>query len=224
VTHSTERRFMHAARPRLERRGEGEDAPHVIVGYAAVFYRADEPGTEYQLWSDAYERIMPGAFDAALDEKDVVRALTNHDSNWLLGRSDQGTLRLSVDTVGLRYEIDPPDTQAGRDTVTLLYREDLDGSSFGFRVYGKRGRVQWVEETRDARTVEVREIHDCELIDVGPVTFPAYTATEAGVRSEDLPAHLVEARSDWQRWRADRRDIGRELDLKIAIDYACATD
>lgn len=213
---------LDVCRPRVERRGDGEDAQRVIVGYAAVFYRADDPGTEYQLYEDMYERIMPGAFDAAIREPDVVRALTNHDENWLLGRSDQGTLRLSVDATGLRYEIDPPDTQAGRDTVALLERGDLDGSSFGFRIWGgKRGKSVWVDEVRDGRDITVREIQDLELVDVGPVTFPAYEATAAGVRSG---FDSEEVHEDLQRWRedeeqarqAERLPVELELDLAIA--------
>lgn len=211
-----------ATRPRIERRGEGDAAARVIVGYAAVFFREDDPGTEYWLWDDTVERIMPGAFDAAVREADVVRGLTNHDSNWLLGRSDVGTVRLSVDAVGLKYEIDPPDTQAGRDTVALLERGDLDGSSFGFRIFGgKRGKTVWAEVTRDSKTLYIREIHDCELVDVGPVTFPAYTATAAGVRSE---TDAAEARSDLRRWQADQdaEAAAQRLPVELELDLAIA--
>jgi len=215
-----ERRWqkLDTTRPRIETRGEGESTQRVIVGYAAVFYRADDPGTEYELWQDTYERVMPGAFDAALEE-DLVRALTNHDKQWLLGRSDRGTLRLSVDKIGLRYEIDAPDTQAGRDTVELLDRGDLDASSFAFCVWDKRGKVVWVEETRDGRTVEIRELHDLQLLDVGPATFPAYKSAAAGVRSDD--SHLAEARADYERWQGARADDwtnrGLELDMASAL-------
>ncbi len=211
---------LKTARPRLERRADKPDAPPVIVGYAAVFYRADDPGTEYRLYEDAYERIMPGAFDAAIRDGDVVRGLTNHDDSWLLGRSDQGTVRLSVDRVGLRYEIDPPDTQAGRDTVVLLERGDLDGSSFGFRIYGgKRGRTAWIEEARDGRQISIREIHEVELVDVGPVTFPAYLATSAGVRSDETAA---EARADYERWRAERTGAASERSIPGEWELAAA--
>lgn len=213
-----------AARPRLERRADKPDAPPMIVGYAAVFFRAGEPGTEYRLYEDAYERVMPTAFDAALRENDLVRGLTNHDDQWLLGRSDLGTVRLSIDRVGLRYEIDPPDTQAGRDTVALLSRGDLDGSSFGFRCYGgKRGKTAWIEEARDGRQVSIREIHDCELLDVGPVTYPAYQATSAGVRSD---AWVEEARADHDRWQArqaaERTAEAANVSIPADWEFDCA--
>jgi len=213
-----EHRHLCHARTKPELRRD-KDKPPVIVGYAAVFYRADDPGTEYRLWQDAYERVMPGAFDAALRE-DTVRGLTNHEPTWLLGRSDQGTVRLSVDKIGLRYEIDPPDTQAGRDTLTLLERGDLDASSFGFRAYGgKRGSVGWIDETRDGRSIEIRELREVELVDVGPVTFAAYQAATAGLRSGEIPEHLAEARADYERHHASQVPdyLAEEMDMQLAI-------
>ena len=109
-----ERRFLTAgSNMRLEARAEGE-LPK-IIGYASVFYDGTA-GTQYELWDDTFERIMPGAFDRALKEDDC-RALVNHDANNLLGRTASGTLRLSIDKTGLRYEIDTPNTTLGRDTI-----------------------------------------------------------------------------------------------------------
>ena len=61
---------------------EGTDEPCVISGYGAVFYREGHTGTEYRLWDDVVERVMPGAFDRAIREDDV-RSLFNHDSNFM---------------------------------------------------------------------------------------------------------------------------------------------
>ena len=208
-------------RPKVETRS---DDAKMIVGYAAVFYDASDPdGTQYELWEDTYERIHPGAFDAAIQEDDV-RGLANHNDTWLLGRGKSGTLRLSVDKVGLRYEIDVPDTQAGRDTLASIERGDLDGSSFGFRVLGgKRGRVEWTVEIVDGRTLEIRNVYDLELYDVGPVTFPAYSGTTATTRDE----YLAEARADHKRQAATRADKSQSdeykecmIDMHVAIAEA----
>ena len=176
------------AEVRVERR-EDDDA-RTITGYAALTYDGT-PDTEYELWKGSVERIAPGAFNRAAAEDDV-RGLFNHDSDHLLGRTTAGTMRLTVDAKGLRYEIDAPDTQAGRDVVTSIDRGDLSGSSFSFRVTDER----WTEEG----DLEVRTILAVELFDVGPVTFPAYTNTTAGTREADL----AEARSGHDAWQAER--------------------
>ena len=213
-----ERRFLHSDRskPKIEKRMDGDDEQHVIVGYAAVFYNAEDPGTEFRLWDDAYERIMPGAFDEALGGDDV-RGLANHEVTWLLGRTAAGTARLSVDAVGLRYEIDLPETQAGRDVRVSIERGDMDGSSFSFDVWGKRGEVRWVTETRDERTIEIREIYNLELFDVGPVTFPAYEATTSDLRAKELDG----VRTEHRRWRDERSD-SKEADESIEMELAIA--
>ena len=166
------------------------DKGKMITGYAAVFYRAANPGTQYELMSDMYERIDRSAFNRALSEKDDARALFNHDPNFLLGRASAGTLRLSVDDIGLRYENDLPDTQVGRDLATSIERGDLTGSSFGFRV---KSQTWTEEEGRDIRT-----INEVELFDVGPVTYPAYDATTTGLRSEEL-AEVRSKRDEWKK-------------------------
>lgn len=177
---------------RVETRADG--AP-MIVGYAAVFYDPADPGTAFRLWDDVEERIMPGAFDKAIAGDDV-RALFNHCADFVLGRSKAGTLRLSADAKGLRYEIDPPDTQAARDVLAMLRRGDISGSSFGFR---ERSRT-----LRESPGLYVIELNDVELFDVGPVTYPAYPATAAAARSADLAREADAVRRavrahDWRR-------------------------
>ena len=110
----------------------GGDPPR-ITGYAAVFYRADDPSTEFRLGEIFAERIERGAFDKTLERGDVA-ALFSHRHDQVLGHTQSGTLRLSIDDRGLKYEIDPPDTQLGRDVVTSIRRGDIRGSSFGFDV------------------------------------------------------------------------------------------
>lgn len=148
-----------------------DDEGGKLAGYAAVFYRADDPGTEFQLWPGLKERIMPGAFERAIAEDDV-RGLFNHDANIVLGRNTAGTLALSEDGQGLRYVITPPSSRA--DVVESVERGDVTGSSFAFRVKAER----YVEDPRE-EGAEIREIEEVELFDVGPVTFPAYEGSTA---------------------------------------------
>jgi HK97 family phage prohead protease len=152
----------------VEARAAADGEPRMIVGYAAVFNsNADIAGY-------FVERIAPGAFSAAIG-RDDVRALFNHDENLVLGRTVSGTLKLSEDATGLRYEISPPDTSWARDLVVSIERGDVSQSSFAFRAT----KEQW-DETGD---LPVRTILEAELFDVSPVTYPAYDDTEVGVRS-----------------------------------------
>lgn len=175
------------AEARLEKRADGSEK---IAGYAAVFYDGTER-SQFDIFGDGeyIERIMPMAFDRALKEKQDVRALFNHAPDHLLGRSTSGTLKLYTDKTGLRYEIDPPDTQVGRDTLTSIRRGDLSGSSFAFRVKAQA----WREEERNGTTVAIRELEDLDLLDVGPVTFPAYEGATTEVAKRSLDS-----------WRAER--------------------
>ncbi len=181
-----ERRFVGAAqcRVRIENRADDKRA---IVGYGAVYYDGT-PATEFKLWSGTVERIMPGAFDRAVKEDDV-RALFNHDPNHLLGRSTAGTLKLSTDETGLRYDIDPPDTQIGRDVMVSLDRKDITGSSFSFSVISET----WRDD--EAAGIVIRELNEVRLFDVSPVTYPAYEGANAGVRVE---GNLDEARASYK--------------------------
>ena len=176
---------------RVEKREDDDDA-RTISGYAARFYDGT-PATEYELWDNAVERILPGAFDRAVKEDDV-RGLFNHDPDNLLGRTAAGTMRLTVDDKGLRYAIDAPDTATGRDVVTSIDRGDLTGSSFSFRVTS----AKWTDEAEDDGGREIREILEVELFDVGPVTYPAYESTTAAVRSDG-------ARAERDAWRGQDR-------------------
>lgn len=177
-----------------------------ITGLAAVFYNADDPaGTQYQLWDNYFERILPGAFDRAVKEDDV-RALQNHDPRLLLGRTTAGTLQLEVTKEGLAYRIQPPATQVGRDTITLLERGDLDGSSFAF--LPSNGGIEWTEERVKVNgsdvTIYIRNVKAVDLYDVGPVTYPAYTATSSGTRSS---RPCLDARSDGEQSKEIREEF-----------------
>lgn len=186
----------------IEARGEGRE---VISGYGAVYYRDGEQGTEYQLWDDMFERIMPGAFDRAIREDDV-RGLFNHDPDHLLGRTASGTMRLSSDKNGLRYEIDPPDTSVGRDVRESMRRGDLSGSSFAFHVTEQT----WREEKRGNQKVTIREVRGVRLFDVGPVTFPAYDATTTEIAKRSCEQWLESQGKPTEGYRNKLRRMALE--------------
>ena len=171
-----------------------EDGTTTISGYAAVYHRSEDAGTQYQLMDSYYERIKPGAFDRALAEKQDVRALFNHDANHVLGRTTSGTCRLSCDSVGLRYEVDLPNTQVARDLAESVSRGDVSGSSFAFSV-DKEG--QQIERAKDGMTY--RNIVDADLFDVSVVTSPAYESATSGIRSAENVQEATEALEVWQR-------------------------
>lgn len=184
-----ERRITAAPEIRIDT----QDGKTTIVGYGAVFYRSEESGTEYKMFSDLVERIAPTAFDRAIRERHDAAGLFNHDPNQLLGRVSAGTMRLAVDERGLRYEIDVPDTQAGRDVVESIRRKDVKGSSFAFRVT----KQTWQEQEDGP---DIRVIEDLDLFDTGPVVFPAYAGTSTALRSADGDDVLA-ARDAWRRER-----------------------
>ncbi len=142
-----------------------------IRGHAAIF------NTLSQNLGGFVEKIAPGAFLESI-AKDDIRALWNHDDSLVLGRNTAGTLTLVEDEQGLYVEITPPDTQIGKDAVTLIQRKDVTQMSFGFLV-PEDGDV-WEEMGYQNY---VRTIVKATLFDVSPVTFPAYLQTDVEARS-----------------------------------------
>src|SRR5262245_48545104 len=111
------------------------DGSRKIVGYAAVFNSLSEPlpmKRDDPAGRSFREIIRPGAFAESLASNRDVLARFEHTT--ILGRTGNGTLRLSEDSRGLRYEIDPPDTTYARDVIELIRRRDVPYSSFAFRV------------------------------------------------------------------------------------------
>lgn len=126
------------------------------------------------------EQIDRGAFRKVLAGDPDVRCLFNHDPNRLLGRTTNGTLRLKEVAKGLDYEADAAPTSYAADLKVLLEREDVNQSSFAFRV--ARGGDSWDED--DETGALIRTIHEfSDLYDVSPVTDPAYPQTDSGLRT-----------------------------------------
>ena len=169
---------------------EAEDGKRYIEGYFAVF------GAVYPLWDGAIETVDPGAFDLVADRD--VRALTNHDTTLVLGRTTAGTLTLRVDDRGLWGSIEI--NERDQDAVNLwerVKRGDVDQCSFGFDIIDERaetqsdGSVHWT-------------LQDVELYEVSPCTFPAYEATSIQARTaqrDDLRARSLDAWKTSQKAR-----------------------
>lgn len=189
----------------VERRSDGTAT---ISGYAAVYHREDNPGTQYELMPNYYERIQPGAFTRALNEGDDVRALFNHDASAVLGRSKSGTLRLSADKVGLKYEVDLPNTQLARDLAESVERGDISGSSFAFSVTPEGQKIE-----RDKDGTTYRNILETRLYDVSVVTYPAYEAATSGLRSSE---NVQEAKAALDSWESNRNAALNEVKVRLA--------
>jgi len=138
-----------------------------LEGYAALF------GTEARIGAGLVETIAPGAFTTTLVERSDILALVDHDPSRVLARTRSGTLRLSQDSRGLAFDLDVPDTQAGRDVLILAERGDLGGMSFGFTARDDH----WDGDRRELRAVDLYEISVV-------AAFPAYEGTVISARAK----------------------------------------
>ena len=151
-----------------------------LEGYAATF------NTPALIGGAFTETIAPGAFAASLRASSDILALVDHDPGKVLARTKSGTLRLSEDTRGLAFDLDIPDTQAGRDVLALAERGDLGGMSFGFRA---------VDQHRNGAK---RELCAVELIEVSVVlAWPAYDATTVQARNQGMQSPYRAALDRW---------------------------
>lgn len=168
-----------------------------IVGYGAVF------NVETVIAGFFREQIMPGAFAGLL--RSDVRSLFNHDPNYVLGRVSAGTLTLSEDATGLLYTVTPP-ASFPPHIIENLERNDVTGSSFGFTVK----RDEWTRPST-AGELPLRTIWEVEdLLDVGPVTFPAYEETSAEARNAAAAAAAPRA--------ADKTDVNARERFRHALE------
>lgn len=177
-------------------REDGEDL--YIEGYFAVF------NSIYELWPGATESIAPGAFDDSVS--DDVRALFNHNTDLVMGRTSAGTLELRQDSRGLwgRVKINRADTDA-MNAYHRIARGDITGCSFGFDVAAQE------TDYRDDGTVHWTITRVSPLYEVSPCTFPAYQDTTVSARKRDLE-EIKRKRADvWKHDALGRlRQAGRK--------------
>lgn len=180
--------------PGIEVRASDDGDGRTLFGYGAVF----NSDTVIDSWEGKFvERIAPGAFKKTLKERgDQVKILFNHGMDPQIGDKPLGKASvLKEDKTGLYVEVPLSRTSYNEDLLALLNDDALDGMSFRFAVV----KDEW-EEPKRKDQLPIRTIIECRLFELGPVTFPAYQAASAGVRSREeftiwrsLPADKQEA-------------------------------
>jgi HK97 family phage prohead protease len=172
-----------------------------ISGYAAVF------NSESVDLGGFTEILAPGCFSVTLVQNPDVLMLRDHDSSILLGRTKSGTLTLTEDAIGLRFECKLPNTTQAADLIASIERGDLDGCSFGFACL----RDEW---TSSSEGRVVRTVLEAELYEISAVSFPAYPASTVSVRTapKEIRSLLT----------AEKRDITCECECDECLDGNCA--
>ena len=167
---------------------EEEDKP-VLSGYVVRFNKLSE-----EMWGFR-EQVAPGAFLKSLNERKVF-SFWNHNSDMVLGNTENDTLKLAEDERGLRFELMLPDTTAGKDARTLIKRGDVKGMSFGFRTV----KDQWDES--DPKAV-IRTLQEVRLYEVSPTAMPAYPQSSVAARS------MEDIKDSYEEYRQHKDDINR---------------
>lgn len=179
-----QQRQVRCVAQQFQTRADNDDL--FIEGYFSVF------NSEYPLWEGASEIVKPGAFTNSVSGD--VRALINHDSSLVLGRTKAGTLTLRQDERGLwgSIRINRADVDA-MNLYARVQRGDVDQCSFGFDIKRETfvdlggGKCRW----------EIEEVDP--LYEVSVCTFPAYTETSVSARKKDL-AEIEKRRAE--AWRS----------------------
>ena len=162
----------------FEVRAEGDGMS--FTGYASVFNSPSEDLGGF------IEYVAPGAFRRSLQSRNEVKLLWNHDAGEPLASLRGGTMQLVEDDRGLKVTAQLPNTTRGRDVAELLRTKVIDSMSFGFNVI----KDSW---SADGKT---RTLESVRLFEASIVSFAAYPATTATVRSTDQaidPDRLADA-------------------------------
>lgn len=190
---------------------KADAGPTVLSGYAALFNRE----TVIEGWFPFREVIQAGAFAETI-KTDDVRGLFNHDSNYVLGRTSNGTVRLTEDTIGLQYEIDL--NAADPDAMSVgakVERGDVSQSSFAFQV----AEDKWDESEVKLGKLPLRTIiRVAPLYDVSAVTFPAYGDTTVSARAEARAKELTAPEPT-----AEPADSGKQVTVAVELDREALT-
>lgn len=169
-----------------------------VEGYAVVFESQSED-------LGFFETIDRGAITQELVDNSDVFALLNHDDEKVLARSKNGvgSLKLTVDERGLKYEFDAAETQLGNDLLEYLKRGEINTSSFAFALdYNDPEAETWTRKNG----ANYRTIHKIAYLhDVSPVWNAAYSATSVSQRSIDKCKELEEKEQEEKRQAEDKK-------------------
>lgn len=165
----------------------------IIEGYAVVFNQITDLG-----WCK--EIIDRNAFNGT-DMKDCVLKYNHEDSVFILARTRNKSLELTIDDHGLKVRAKLIDTTNNRDIYKMIKEGLLDKMSFGFTVAER----SWDYET-DTRTI----LRISKLYDVSVVDFPAYEQTEIYTRNKSEDEYKVEKEKYFRRKR-------EKLELEIQL-------
>jgi HK97 family phage prohead protease len=182
-----------------------------VEGYAVVFESQSED-------LGFFETIDRGAITQELVDNSDIFALLNHDDDKVLARSNKGvgSLKLTVDERGLKYEFDAADTQLGNDLLEYLKRGEISTSSFAFALDYNDPEAETWERKNGANYRTIHKI--VYLHDVSPVWNAAYSATSVSQRSLDKCKELEEKEAEEKRAEKEEHDkaILESLDAKLA--------
>ena len=175
-----------------------------IEGYFAVF------NSNYQITEDMSESIAPGAFDRSISGD--IRALVNHDTSLVLGRTSANTLELRQDSHGLwgKVTVNPNDTDA-MNLYERVKRGDVSGCSIGFEIrkedteISEDGSIHWT-------------IRDVDLHEVSCCTFPAYETTNISARQQDRDEIIKRENEAWREKMRRRLAHGTQTDASAKED------
>ena len=179
-----------------------------IVGYAAKFERWSEP-----IMGWFKEQIARDAFSEC-DVTDVIMCF-NHNIDSILARTTSGTLTISTDDEGLRFEFDAPDTTLGNDMLELVRRGDISKCSFKFTVEEDEWRYADKDNGLEYDERTIRKID--KLYDVSLVVYPAYSDTEAGIR------HLEERKQQFLNTQSNEEDSSKTTQGVVVDETSGAT-
>lgn len=155
---------------------------NTLFGHFAVFNEWTRIESAYE--GTFMERIAPGAFSATFAERgDSIRVLYDHGKDPSVGNKPLGVpMLLTEDERGAFYQVELFDTAYVNELRPALEAGQL-GASFRFSVIDETWTTPSIASAHNPERLEERTITKLALYEFGPVTFPAYEAATAGLRS-----------------------------------------